>query len=94
MAKKKLKGIIVSDKMTKTVVVKVERSVVHPKYRKRYRVSKRYKADNADCPCALGDLVIIEESRPISKEKNWRVIRVIESKAEQTEEAEKVESEE
>jgi small subunit ribosomal protein S17 len=74
--KKQLQGIIVSDKMQKTVVVEVERMVVHPKYRKRYMVSKRYKADNTNQPCKVGDVAIIEESRPISKDKKWRVVSV------------------
>lgn len=86
MAKKQLKGMVVSDKMTRTVVVEVERSLVHPKYRKLYRRSHNYKADTADCACGLGDLVLMEESRPLSKDKKWRVIQVIESKAAETSE--------
>ncbi|MDD5146536.1 MAG: 30S ribosomal protein S17 [Candidatus Pacebacteria bacterium] len=74
--KKQLQGTIVSDKMQKTVVVEVERMVVHPKYRKRYMVSKRYKADNHNQPCQVGDVVVIEESKPISKDKKWRVVSV------------------
>jgi len=81
MPKKQLKGIIISDKMKKTVVVEVERIKEHPKYKKRYQVHKKYKAH---CDVAaggekykIGDKVIIEERRPISKDKKWEVIRKI-----------------
>jgi small subunit ribosomal protein S17 len=74
MPKKRLKGKIVSDKMQKTVVVRVERIKEHPKYRKRYRVFKKYKAHVEGGNFKVGDEVIIEECRPLSKEKKWRVI--------------------
>jgi len=77
MPKKQLKGTIVSDKMAKTVVVKVERLKEHPKYHKRYKVFKKYKAHIEKKDYKVGDEVIIEECRPISKEKKWRVIKVI-----------------
>jgi len=77
MPKKQLRGTIVSDKMAKTVVVKVERLKEHPKYHKRYKVFKKYKAHIEKKDCKVGDEVIIEECRPISKEKKWRVIKVI-----------------
>ncbi|HHE76886.1 MAG TPA: 30S ribosomal protein S17 [Candidatus Parcubacteria bacterium] len=77
MAKKILKGIIVSDKMQKTVVVKVERTKEHKKYKKRYHIHKRYKAHyeprQGEEKIKVGDEVIIEECRPLSKEKRWRV---------------------
>jgi small subunit ribosomal protein S17 len=60
--------------MTKTVVVKVDRVKVHPKYQKRYTVSKRYKAHDEKNEYKVGDKVIIEECRPLSKEKRWRVV--------------------
>jgi small subunit ribosomal protein S17 len=75
MPKKKLTGIIISNKMQKTVVVKVERTKEHPKYKKRYRVVKNYKAHDESGEYKIGDKVIVEECRPISKEKRWRVIK-------------------
>ncbi len=72
--KKKLKGVIVSDKMDKTVVVKVDRYVKHPKYGKFYTISKRYKAHDEKNEYATGEVVIIEETRPISKDKTFVVV--------------------
>lgn len=77
MAKKKLQGIIVSDKMAKTVVVEVERIKEHPKYKRRFKVHKRYKAHNENPEFKAGDTVIIEECAPISKDKKWKVIEKI-----------------
>ena len=77
MPKKRLKGIVISGKMEKTVVVKVERIKKHPKYKRRYKVHKRYKAHDERGEYKVGDKVIIEECRPISKEKRWRVIKKI-----------------
>lgn len=77
MPKKRLKGIVVSDKMEKTVVVKVERIKEHKKYKRRYKVHKRYKAHDERGEYKVGDEVIIEECRPLSKEKRWRVIKKI-----------------
>lgn len=77
MAKKRLKGEVVSDKMDKTVVVEVKRVIMHPKYKKRYTVSKKYKAHDEKNQYKVGDIVIIEESRPISKEKKWKVIQKV-----------------
>ncbi|MDI6603390.1 MAG: 30S ribosomal protein S17 [Patescibacteria group bacterium] len=74
MPKKQLKGTVVSNKMQKTVVVEVERLKKHPKYKRRYRVRKKYKAHNEKGEYHIGDKVVIEECRPISKEKHWRVI--------------------
>lgn len=74
MAKQQLTGIIISDKMQKTVVVEVSRIKEHPKYRRRYNVSKKYKAHVEQEKYKAGDRVIIEECRPISKDKNWKVI--------------------
>lgn len=75
MAKKQLKGIVVSNKMQKTVVVKVERIKEHPKYKRRYKVFNKYKAHDEKGECLVGDKVVIEECRPESKEKRWRVIQ-------------------
>lgn len=74
MPKKKLKGIVVSDKMTKTVVVNVESIKEHPKYKRRYKMHKKYKAHDEKQEYHIGDVVMIEESAPISKDKKWRVI--------------------
>lgn len=77
MPKKQLIGTIVSNKMQKTVVVKVERIKEHPKYKKRYKVHKRYKAHDEKGEYHMGDKVVIEECRPLSKDKRWRVIKKI-----------------
>jgi len=71
---KKLKGVVVSDKMDKTVVVLVSRYVKHPKYKKYIKKSKKYKVHDEKKEYKKGDMVIIQECRPISKDKNWRVI--------------------
>jgi small subunit ribosomal protein S17 len=75
MAKKQLTGIVISNKMQKTVVVEVEKIKEHPKYRRMYKVHKKYKAHDEKGECKVGDKVIIEECRPMSKEKRWRVIK-------------------
>ena len=77
MPKKQLTGIIVSDKMQKTVIVKVERIKEHPKYKRRYKTHKKYKAHVESGEYHIGDKVIIEECRPMSKDKRWRVIKKI-----------------
>ncbi|MDP2864498.1 MAG: 30S ribosomal protein S17 [bacterium] len=80
MPKKQITGAVVSNKMQKTVVVKVERIKEHPKYKKRYKVHKKYKAHDEKGECKVGDKVIIEECRPMSKEKRWRVIKKVDEK--------------
>lgn len=75
--KKKLTGKVVSNKMLKTVVVLVERLKEHPKYKKRFKVRKKYKAHDEKGEYKIGDRVIIEECRPMSKEKKWRVIKKV-----------------
>ena len=77
MPKKKLTGIVVSDKMQKTVVVEVERIKEHPKYKRRFKVHKKYKVHDEKQEFHTGDKVIIEEIPPMSKEKKWRVISKI-----------------
>ena len=74
MARKQLTGTVISNKMQKTIVVKVERIKEHPKYRRRFKVQKKYKAHVKSGEYKVGDKVLIEECRPISKEKKWRVI--------------------
>ncbi len=70
-------GTVVSDKMNKTVVVAVESLVRHPIYGRTMRRTKRFKAHDEENECRTGDVVRIEETRPLSKEKHWRVIKVI-----------------
>ena len=77
MAKKQQKGIIISNKMQKTVVVRVERIKESKKYKKRYKVQKKYKAHINEQNYNIGDTVLIEECRPISKDKKWKVIKKI-----------------
>lgn len=72
--KQTLKGVVVSDKMDKTVVVLVERIKKHPKYKRRYLVSKKYKAHDPEKKYHVGGRVIIQECKPISKDKKWMVI--------------------
>ena len=74
---KKLQDEVISDKMTKTVVVKVSQSKTHPKYFKKYTVQKKYKAHDENQEYHMGDIVEIEESRPLSREKRWKVIRKV-----------------
>ncbi len=76
--KRKLKtGVVVSNKMQKTVVVEVERVFRHPFYHKVMRASKRFKAHDEGNQCSVGDLVEIMETRPISRDKKWRVVNTI-----------------
>jgi len=77
MPKKTLQGIVVSDKMQKTVVVEVERMKEHPKYKRRFKIHKKYKAHDQNQEYHVGDKVLIEEHSPISKDKNWVVLRKI-----------------
>ena len=77
MPKHQLVGTVISNKMQKTVVVKVERIKEHPLYKKRYKVYKKYKAHDQNGEYEMGDKVMIEECRPISKEKKWKVIKKI-----------------
>jgi small subunit ribosomal protein S17 len=70
-------GIVVSDKMDKTVVVLVERLVQHAVYKKYVRQRKKYKAHDPDNRCHVGDQVSIVETRPLSRDKRWRVQNII-----------------
>jgi small subunit ribosomal protein S17 len=71
-------GVVVSDKMDKTVVVSVSRLVKHPRYKKYVKQRKRYKAHDEENRCSVGDQVVIAETRPLSKDKRWRVQRIVE----------------
>ena len=76
--KRQLTGRVVSDKMTKTVTVLVQRRMKHPLYGKYVTRSSKYHAHDEASECKAGDLVVIEECRPISKTKSWKVIQVAE----------------
>jgi small subunit ribosomal protein S17 len=71
-------GLVVSDKMDKTVVVEVEDRVKHPKYGKVIRRTKRYKAHDGENACGVGDRVLLMETRPLSATKRWRVSKILE----------------
>ena len=78
MSARILQGVVVSDKMDKTVVVNVARRKQHPLYRKVINRSRRFKAHDAANECNVGDVVRILETRPISRDKRWRVIEILE----------------
>ena len=71
-------GKVVSDKMDKTVVVAIEDNVKHPLYKKIIKNTIRLKAHDENNTCGIGDRVLIMETRPLSKDKNWRVVEIIE----------------
>ncbi len=75
--KKTITGLVVSDKMDKTVVVTVNTRKRHPIYKKTYRHTLRYKAHDAKNEAKKGDEIRIEETRPLSREKRWRVVQII-----------------
>ncbi|MEZ0310251.1 MAG: 30S ribosomal protein S17 [Myxococcota bacterium] len=70
------RGVVLSNKMDKTVVVEISRRYQHPKYGKFLKQRIRHKAHDADNKCNIGDIVVIEETRPLSKDKRWRVIEI------------------
>ena len=75
--KKTREGVVVSDKMTKTRVVVIERVFRHPRYQRVITRSKRLKAHDERNASKVGDRVLIEETRPLSKEKRWRILQVL-----------------
>ena len=77
--KKTREGVVVSDKMTKTRVVRIERVFRHPRYQRVITRSKRLKAHDEKNASKVGDRVLIEETRPLSKEKRWRILQVLAS---------------
>ncbi len=79
--RKTLSATVVSDKMDKTVVVVTSRLVQHKAYKKYIDSRKKYKAHDENNECQIGDKVLIRETRPLSKEKRWRVIKIIEKAA-------------
>jgi small subunit ribosomal protein S17 len=76
--KRQVNGVVVSNKMEKTVVVQVERLVKHPLYKKYIRRRNKFMAHDTENACQIGDRVEITESRPLSKTKRWRVSRILE----------------
>ena len=70
-------GTVVSNKMDKTVVVRVERLTKHPRYNKTIKRAKKFKAHDEQNQCAIGDIVEIMETRPLSKDKRWRVTEIV-----------------
>lgn len=73
-------GVVVSNKMQKTIVVKVERRVKHPLFGKYIKLSKKFMAEDSQNECNIGDKVRIMETRPLSKLKRWRLVEIIEKK--------------
>ena len=71
-------GTVTSDKMDKTVVVAIETFVTHPLYKKQLKRTTKFKAHDEENACGIGDKVEIMETRPLSKDKRWRVVRIIE----------------
>lgn len=76
--KRLITGVVVSDKMEKTVVVRTERLVKHQVFKKYIRIHEKYKAHDERNECKAGDRVLIIESRPISRDKRWRVREILE----------------
>jgi small subunit ribosomal protein S17 len=76
-SRKKIVGVVVKDKMDKSVVIEVEKFLKHPKYHKYLRTKKRYKAHDESNACKVGDKVVLVETRPLSKDKRWLVKEII-----------------
>ena len=76
--RKTRRGYVVSDKMDKTIVVEVEDRVMHPLYKKVIRRSTKVKAHDETNSAGIGDLVVIDETRPLSATKNWRLVEIVE----------------
>jgi small subunit ribosomal protein S17 len=79
MPKRILQGVVVSDKNDKTIVVKVERRLRHPVFKKTVRVSKKYHAHDETNDAKTGEIVRIEETRPLSKQKRWKLVEKIDA---------------
>ena len=71
-------GIVASDKMDKTIVVKVERKIKHPKYGKYIKRTNKFRVHDQENACNVGDFVKIAETRPLSKSKRWRLVEILE----------------
>ena len=77
-SRKTLTGSVVSDKMEKTIVIKITRRKLHPLYKKYITKSKKIKAHDERNECSIGDIVRVIESRPLSKDKSWRLLEIVE----------------
>ncbi|MFA5000162.1 MAG: 30S ribosomal protein S17 [Patescibacteria group bacterium] len=73
--KRRFTGVVVGDKNDKTIIVKVETVKKHPKYQKRYKVSRRYKVHDENNEHKIGDKVSFVECRPLSRDKRWRIVK-------------------
>ncbi|HWP80086.1 MAG TPA: 30S ribosomal protein S17 [Terriglobales bacterium] len=71
-------GVVVSDKMDKTIVVAIENRVAHPLYKKIVKRTYKLKAHDENNECGVGDKVLVMETRPLSKEKRWRLVKIVE----------------
>lgn len=76
--RKQLIGKVVSDKMEKTIVVEIENLIMHPLYKKSVRSTKKIKSHDEKSECGIGDIVKVEETRPISKDKRYRLVQIME----------------
>jgi len=74
--KRQFTGTVVSDKMSKTRVVAIESLKKHPKYLKFYKVTTKFKAHDENNECKMGDMVTIQETRPLSKTKSWKLVKI------------------
>ena len=77
-SRKTITGIVVSDKMDKTIVVQTETLKTHPIYKKRFKKTTKFKAHDENNECGIGDRVKLMETRPLSKDKRWRLVEIIE----------------
>nr|YP_009393567.1 ribosomal protein S17 [Bostrychia simpliciuscula]ARW62129.1 ribosomal protein S17 [Bostrychia simpliciuscula] len=80
MPKKETVGIVVSNKMNKTIIVMVKKQIAHKKYKKIIAKTNKYYADDTFNQCKIGDIVKIQETRPLSKYKHWKLIKLIKTK--------------
>ncbi|MCR4278745.1 MAG: 30S ribosomal protein S17 [bacterium] len=78
-SRRQLEGVVASTAMQKTITVRVDRRVAHAKYGKYFTVSKKFKAHDEHAKASVGDTVVIEETRPLSKDKHWRLTRIVRS---------------
>ena len=76
--RKQLVGRVVSNKMDKTIVVAIENLIMHSLYKKSVRRTKKIKSHDEKNECAVGDLVMVEETRPLSREKRYRLVKIVE----------------
>ena len=77
-SRKVYRGVVVSDKMDKTITVRIDTKKTHPLYGKRVKYSKKFKAHDENNECNIGDKVKVMETRPLSKDKRWRLVEVME----------------